>query len=128
MQAYQSIIEPVRQVVAEYPHAIPFAFLFGSFAVGKQTPLSDIDLAVYFHNISDSEKTGIEQRISLLFDEPVNILRLDDDEISPLVRLEAVSGLPIIAPDIDRLNDFILSLVHEANEYRHLMARLKRAA
>lgn len=128
MQTSESIIHEVGAVIAEYSHAIPFAFLFGSFARGAQTTLSDIDLAIYFHNVPEKEKAGIEQTISLLFDEPVNILRLDDDEISPLVRLEALSGEPIIAPDIDRLNDFVLSLVHEASDYRRIMDRLKRVA
>jgi len=62
------------------------------------------------------------------FDEPVHILRLEDDDVSPEVRLEAVSGVPITSPDIDKLNAFVLSIIHRADEHRHLLDRLKRVA
>jgi len=124
----QDIMNKIKKVVKGHPGAIPFAFLFGSFAEGKQTSLSDIDIAVYFHGIIEEEKLEIEQKISLLFDEPVHLLRLEDDDISPQVRLNAVSGAAIIPPDIDLLNDFILSIIHRAYEYQYLLERLERAA
>ncbi len=128
MKKKQDIMNKIKKVVKAYPGAIPFAFLFGSFAEGKQTSLSDIDIAVYFHGIIEEEKLEIEQKISLLFDEPVHLLRLEDDDISPQVRLKAVSGAAIVPPDIDMLNDFILSIIHRAYEYQYLLERLERAA
>ncbi len=118
----------IKKVVKAHRGAIPFAFLFGSFAEGKQTSLSDIDIAVYFHGIAEEEKLEIEQNISLLFDEPVHLLRLEDENVSPQVRLNAVGGAAIIPPDIDMLNDFILSIIHRAYEHQYLMERLERAA
>lgn len=128
MMIKQEIIRRVQEVITARPDAVPFAFLFGSFANDRQTSRSDIDLAFYFQGISEEEKTEIEHKVSLLFDEAVHVLRLEDEDISPAVRLEAVSGLPIITPDIDRLNDFILSIIHQAEEHKHLMERLKRVA
>jgi len=103
-------------------------FLFGSYATETQTPRSDIDVAFYFQNASEEKKMEIEQKISLLFDEPVHILRLEDEEISPVVRLATVSGIPVIPPDIDKLNSFVLSIIHRAHECKLLMDRLKKAA
>ncbi len=128
MKKKQDIMNKIKKVVKAHRGAIPFAFLFGSFAEGKQTSLSDIDIAVYFHGIAEEEKLEIEQNISLLFDEPVHLLRLEDENVSPQVRLNAVGGAAIIPPDIDMLNDFILSIIHRAYEHQYLMERLERAA
>lgn len=128
METAQNIISKIKTIIDQYPGTVPFAFLFGSFADDRQTPLSDIDLAIYFQNAAEDKKMQIEQRIALLFDEPVNILRLEDDDISPAVRLDAVAGLPIISPDIDLLNGYTLSIIHRAHEYRNTMERLKKVA
>lgn len=128
MKTNKGIISKVKKVIKAHSDAVVFAFLFGSFARGGQTPLSDIDLAVYFQDISEDDKIAIEQEIFLLFDEPVHILRLEDDEISQAVRLEAVFGIPIFVSDIDKLNDFVLSIIHRAHEDRYILERLKRVA
>lgn len=111
-----------------YEGKIPFAFLFGSWTKGRQTSLSDIDLAIFFRDMPESVKTKIEHQISLLFDEQVNILRLEDENISPLIKLESLKGIPITSPDSDFLNGFILSIIHKAEEMRRLLDRLRDAA
>ncbi len=122
------IIADIKSLIEKYGNGIPFAFLFGSRAEGRQTPLSDIDVAVYFRDMCESEKTVIEQKVSLLFNEEVNILRLEDENISPLIKIEALKGIPIIIEDTDLLNKFILSIIHRAEELRSLLRRLRRVA
>ncbi|MBI4682256.1 MAG: nucleotidyltransferase domain-containing protein [Nitrospirae bacterium] len=122
------IINTTRTVLDNYEGKIPFAFLFGSWTKGRQTSLSDIDLAIFFRDMPESVKTKIEHQISLLFDEQVNILRLEDENISPLIKLESLKGIPITSPDSDFLNGFILSIIHKAEEMRRLLDRLRDAA
>jgi predicted nucleotidyltransferase len=121
-------INNIKSCLDNYRDKIPFVFLFGSWADGKQTPLSDIDIAIFFKNMRESEKTKVEHQISLLFDEQVNILRLEDEYISPLIKLNALNGIPVIINDKDFLNRFTLSIIHKAEETRRLLNRLRRAA
>jgi len=122
------VFDDVKLSLENYGDQIPFAFLFGSRAEGRQTSLSDIDIAIYFRDMRESVKTKIEHEISLLFVEQVNILRLEDETISPLVKLEALNGIPIILNDNDYLNLFILSIIHIAEELRRLLGRLRKTA
>jgi predicted nucleotidyltransferase len=119
------IINEVRRIIS-YEARIPFAFLFGSCAEGRDTVLSDIDLALYFADMEEDEKTNIEHRLWMTSEEKVNILRLEDDDISPAIRLKAVEGIPILVRDQDSLNQFILSIVHRAKETELVLGRLRR--
>lgn len=119
------IVSDIKSCLVKYGDKIPFAFLFGSCSEGKQTPLSDIDIAVFFNGMSETEKTRIEHQISLLFDEQVNILRLEDEYVSPLIKLEALNGIPIIINNNDFLNIFILSNIHIAEEMKRILSRLR---
>lgn len=119
----KNILEKVQESIYHEPR-IPFAFLFGSYADGRETILSDIDIAIYFNGLDEDEKTEYEHRLWLLFDEQVNILRLEDEDISPLVRLKAVEGIPITIRDEDFLNRFILSQIHRASEVERVIGRL----
>jgi predicted nucleotidyltransferase len=121
-------LKKIKSCIGQYKKKIPFAFLFGSLAEGKQTPLSDIDIAIFFRDMRESEKTKIEHQISLLFDEQVNVLRLEDEYISPLIKLEALNGIPVIINDGDLLNRFILSIIHIAEEHKRILNRLRKAA
>ena len=122
------IISNIRHCLADYGDKIPFAFLFGSWAKGEQTLFSDIDVAIFFKDMRESEKTKIEHQLSLLFNEQVNVLRLEDEYISPLIKLEALNGIPVIINNEDFLNRFTLSIIHKAEETRRLLNRLRRAA
>lgn len=121
-------LKKIKSCIGQYKKKIPFAFLFGSWAEGKQTPLSDIDIAIFFRDMRESEKTKVEHQISLLFDERVNVLRLEDEYISPLIKLEALNGIPVIINDEDFLNRFTLSIIHKAEETRRLLNRLRKVA
>lgn len=121
-------LKKIKSCIGQYKKKIPFAFLFGSWAEGKQTPLSDIDIAIFFRDMRESEKTKVDHQISLLFDERVNVLRLEDEYISPLIKLEALNGIPVIINDEDFLNRFTLSIIHKAEETRRLLNRLRKVA
>lgn len=115
----------VREMILS-ESGIVFAFLFGSYAEGRETVLSDIDLALYFHGMTQEEKIDLEHRLWLSFDEPVNVVRLEDDDISPLVRLRALEGVPIIIKNQELLNRFTLSIIHRAVEAEVIIGRLRR--
>ena len=54
---------------------IEFAFLFGSYAIEKETPLSDIDIAVYQNQNKskyDLRKTELKIEINLTLEFPLN--------------------------------------------------------
>lgn len=121
-------INNIKSYLDNYRDNIPFAFLFGSWAEGKQTPLSDIDIAIFFRDMRESEKTKVEHQISSLFHEKVNILRLEDEYISPLIKLEALNGVPILITNIDILNRFTLSIIHKAEELKKILNRLRKVA
>ncbi len=121
-------INNITSCLDNYGDKIPFAFLFGSWAKGKQTPLSDIDIAIFFKDMRESEKIKVEHQISLLFDEQVNVLRLEDEYISPLIKLEALNGIPILITNVDILNRFTLSIIHKAEELKKILNRLRKAA
>ncbi len=105
---------------------IPFAFLFGSYAQGGETVLSDIDIAIYFNDMDEDEKIVYEHRLSLAFDEQVNVMRLEDEDTSPVIRLRAIEGIPITIKDDDFLNRFILSIIHRAFEAEIVLARIQK--
>ena len=121
-------IREIRTYLLSYARNIPFAFLFGSYAIGKHTPLSDIDIAVYYNGLSETMRSRIEHTISMFFDKPVHILSLDDDDISSSVRLEAIQGVPIMINDPDFLNQFILKTIHLAQEEKRVIGRLRKTA
>lgn len=121
-------LEKIKVCIGRYRKKIPFAFLFGSWARGKQTTLSDIDIAIFFKDMRESEKIKVEHKLSLLFDEQVNVMRFEDEHISPLIKLNALNGIPVIINDEDLLNRFILSIIHIAEEHKKILNRLRRAA
>ena len=121
-------IREIKTYLLSYAPNIPFAFLFGSYAIGKHTPLSDIDIALYYKGLSETMRFRIEHTVSMFFDKPVHILSLDDEDISSRVRLEAVQGIPIMINDPDSLNQFILKTIHRAQEEKHVIGRLRKTA
>ncbi|MBI4594946.1 MAG: nucleotidyltransferase domain-containing protein [Candidatus Tectomicrobia bacterium] len=134
MEAYINIEEKTPEILNKAQKSIsnnisiPFAFLFGSYAQGRETPLSDIDIAIYFNEMTEDEKIEIEHGLFLAFDQQVNILRLEDEDISPMVRLRALNGMAIVLNDKDFLNRFILSIIHRASEAERVLERLRKIA
>ena len=121
-------INNIKSCLEHYGKKIPFAFVFGSLAEGMQTPLSDIDIAIFFRGLPESQKIKIEHQVSMLFNEQANIIRLDDEYISPLIKIAALKGAPILIADMDILNRLTLSILHDAQKIKKVLDRLRRAA
>lgn len=45
-----------------------------------------------------------------------------------LIKLAALKGAPIFIADMDLLNEFTLSIVHDAEEIKKVLYRLRKAA
>ena len=85
------------QLVAEHLGKYPviFAYLFGSYSQGKTTPLSDIDIAVFFEkNVFRSERFDFRLRLT--------------QELSGILRTRA---------DITVMNDSPVQLAYEIIKY-----------
>ena len=67
------------------------AYLFGSFAINKQRPDSDIDIALIINNLKDSDKFDIQVQFMLLaskFDSRI--------EPHPLSKQDLISDNPFV--------------------------------
>ena len=67
---------------------IEFAFLFGSYAIGKETPLSDIDIAVYQNQNKskyDLRKTELKIEINLTLEFPLNKFDIRSLNDAPII-------------------------------------------
>lgn len=101
------MLEKINQIsghLSNYP--IVFAYLFGSFAKGESTSLSDIDMAVYFETtLSKSER--FDMRLRLV------------SELSSITRREV---------DITVMNDAPVQLAYEIIKYgREIICKNRQA-
>ncbi len=65
-KAINKSIEKYIKLIREKYANIESAYLFGSFAKGKSTKDSDIDLALIFKKLDDSERFDIQVQLMLL--------------------------------------------------------------
>jgi hypothetical protein len=78
----------MQEILQKLPRAlesesdIAFAYLFGSVAKGRSGPLSDVDVAVYFHPAGDS-RSRFKRRLQLM-SKLGKALQRDDVEVVPL--------------------------------------------
>jgi len=111
--AQYDVVEKIRRMLERYPQIVA-AYLYGSYSTGRQTPLSDIDLAVYTRDRSSllditaeiSHELGIpEEKVSvteLSLLDPALILRIVRHGIEILNRgLEISLMLPSISELIE---------------------------
>jgi uncharacterized protein len=94
------------------------AVLFGSQANGDAHVRSDIDLGLYLPVMDQEEELRIIDRILMCSDLPVSILRLDDDDESPLIVQEALKGIHLVEPDRETLYGVYHRVLHEAEAIR----------
>ena len=111
---------------------IAFAFLFGSYSKGYATPLSDIDIAVYFfpkrrHPIEYEEEVEYPEEDEILTDltrllkREVELLVLN--RASPSVAASAIRGIPIVINDWGLYLDFMEIVSSESIDFRELLIR-----
>ena len=94
------------------------AVLFGSQANGDAHVRSDIDLGLYLPVMDQEEELQIVDRILMCSDLPVSILRLDDDDESPLIVQEALKGVHLVEPDTEALYGVYHRVLHESEAVR----------
>ena len=61
----RSIRNCIDSVASKTPGFVT-AYLFGSYAKNKQTPDSDIDIALFIDNLKDSDKFDVQVQLMLL--------------------------------------------------------------
>ncbi len=93
---------------------IRMAYLFGSLAKGEGHRRSDIDLAIYVRAETEAEGIEIVDAILGSADRPVELLRLDDEDESPLVVQQALRGVPLVEPDRNTYYEVAHRALHEA--------------
>ncbi len=68
---------------------VVFVFLFGSFAKGKATPCSDLDLAIFFSNNYDFYRINdLKDKLSEMLNIAVDIVILN--RASPIIKMQAL--------------------------------------
>ena len=113
-------IERIKEALKDLKERglISLAYLYGSFAEGRPHHRSDIDLAIFINSKKEQEVIEIIERLSLLSERNIEILRLDDEDESPFIIQKALKGIPLVKPENDvlyRLYDYIL---HETESIR----------
>lgn len=113
-------IANISQILQKYP--IQQAYLFGSHAHGKATPLSDVDIAVQYSPDCDHEKTEnalFAELSQLLHSDNIDLVNLD--EATPLLAHRAVLlGKPLISTDPHTTALFQTKILHTYEDTRHL--------
>lgn len=126
-------INKIIEVLKEYferRNDVLMAFLFGSYAKGKNHGLSDIDIAVYFRPKSNSleweefdTKYDSEDEIWLdierMLKRNVDLIVLNRARSS--IASSAINGVPIVIKDRGLYLDFMLRVTAEAEDYREMV-------
>ena len=113
----------VADLLARSPRVVS-AWVFGSAATDRMTASSDVDIGVLFALApSLNELMALREQLqtTLQFDD-VDLVAVDENS-SPILKFEVVSGRSIYCRDADRRAEFV-SLT--AREYEDEMAFLQR--
>lgn len=113
-------LERLKQALVS-EKAILFAYLFGSFATGEATPLSDIDIAVYpARNLSLDDRLAIIQRLG-------KKTRLENLDVTFLDRLDNLHilaamidhGIVLVDKDPDQRELFEVMVRHQFLDFQY---------
>jgi predicted nucleotidyltransferase len=113
-------LEAIKKCLQELRDSgkVLIAVLFGSQANGAAHARSDIDLGLYLPAMDQNEEVEISDKILMCSEIPVSILRLDDDDESPLIVQEALKGVHLIEPDREALYAVYHRALHEGEAIR----------
>ncbi len=118
-----TIKEAILQVCDKYSDKVIFAYLFGSAAKGGTSPLSDIDIAVFFS--SAPVEPYFDTKFSLYADLCRALKRNDIDVIilnttTNMMLLDEIvrHGIVICDRDADLREDFELEIIHKAIDFK----------
>ena len=93
---------------------IKFIFLYGSVAQKKNTPLSDIDIAVYYKGSSAERFTFRKKALGNLPDK-VDLQIFQD--LPLVVQKEVIAGKPIYAPDEEFMISECIKVTREFSSF-----------
>jgi len=102
------------------------AYIFGSFGTEKQTPISDIDIAVLFGNkISLMEELNYAAEISsILHREDVDVINLNSAPVH-IQHQVLYSGEKIYETDIDKVQDFVENVLEVYHDYEFILKKFR---
>jgi predicted nucleotidyltransferase len=72
-------------------HNVRFALLFGSAAIGTDTPASDVDVLVDLRNSSLERIVDLGAKLTAIVGRPVDVVRLQDAEAEPSLLADVVT-------------------------------------
>jgi len=93
-----------------------FGYLFGSYAINKQTKTSDIDLALYLCNTNFDTKLQINYELSKLLKKDVDLVVLND--IKNIYLMENILKDGIVIKDHNKRFDFEVMKHHDILDYK----------
>ncbi|MBI5049283.1 MAG: nucleotidyltransferase domain-containing protein [Nitrospirae bacterium] len=99
---------------------IIFAFVFGSYAKGRQKPFSDIDIAIYFKNPpKDVELLFIINKLSELAGKDIDLIVLNN--ASAFLRHQVMKyGIPLAVKDHYIYTKFREKTITDYDEYKYV--------
>ncbi|MCL6613526.1 MAG: nucleotidyltransferase domain-containing protein [Firmicutes bacterium] len=104
---------------------IAFAFLFGSYAKGKATGRSDVDIAVFFSQLYDlATLNRITGDLETLLQKNVDLIVLNEANAS--VAWAALRGVPLVIRDRAFYLQYMLDISREAEDFSELLYDLWR--
>jgi len=113
-------ISPLLQTLQDLKgeNSIQLALLYGSFAKGSEHCRSDIDIAIALSPQPLEKEFDIIDRILMSSERHISILRLDDEDESPMIVQESLKGIHLIEPDRDVYYKVAHWALHESESIR----------
>jgi predicted nucleotidyltransferase len=93
-----------------------FGYLFGSYAKNKQTPRSDVDVALYLRDTSLDSKLKIHYKLSKLLQKDIDFIVLN--EVRNIYLLEDILQSGIVIKDNGKRFDFEIIKEHSILDYK----------
>jgi uncharacterized protein len=93
---------------------IKFIYLFGSMANGKNTPLSDIDIAIYYQGTA-KERFKFRMKVSGNLSDKIDLQIFQDLPLT--VKKEVLRGKIIYYDDYQFLFNTVMDVIKEFNQF-----------
>jgi predicted nucleotidyltransferase len=120
------IIAKLREILSPEP-GIRLAVLYGSYATGKASPTSDVDLAIaHDHNLSMEERVDLAQRISRLINKEVDLVDLRTTS-GILLQQIICNRITLINRDSKLYGDIIAKQITEELDFMPLYEQMLKA-
>jgi predicted nucleotidyltransferase len=98
------------------------AYLFGSHSKGKANKESDIDIAVYLKDFSNSTTTDLWNRLEDLLKKNVDLIILNNARAT--IAWEAICGKKLLVRDQNLYIEFMLDVSQEAEDFRDFVEEI----